>query len=193
MKSPIDIIIIGASLGGFDAVSQVVEPLPLELPAAVVIVQHRGTDQDSRLAELLSGRCGREVVEPSHGDRIEAGHTYLAPSDYHLLIERDSFALSTEGRVTFARPSVDVTLDSAANSYGKRAAAVILTGASNDGADGARAIARAGGPVLIQQPLGAASPIAPEAAQRAVPTASAWPLNTLGEQLAMLCGMGPCT
>lgn len=191
MNSQVDIIVIGGSLGAFDAIPELIRPLPLELPAAIIVVLHRTADPTSRLDHLLSDKCGRSVTEPSSGDAIALGSCYLAPSNYHLLIEPGAFALSTEGPVMYSRPSIDVALESAALSYEKRCAAVILTGATPDGAEGARVVTTQGGRVLIQDPTTAHSPAAPQAAVHAVPSAFVGSLAALTAELSVICGGRP--
>lgn len=160
----IELIVIGTSLGGLEALSLILAALPEQLGAAVAICQHRASDNDSRLSELLASRSRLPLTEPDDKDSIEPGRAYLAPPDYHLLVEPGRFALSTEGRALWARPSIDVLFDSAAHAYRERAACVVLTGASDDGAAGAAAIRRRGGLVIVQDPARATSPVAPAAA-----------------------------
>ena len=102
---------------------------------------------------------------------LEDGHIYVAPPDYHTLIEPGHFALSTEAPVRFSRPSIDVTFTSAADAYGHRAVGVVLTGANADGAEGLRRISDRGGLAIVQDPATAESPMMPAAAQKAVPRA----------------------
>jgi two-component system chemotaxis response regulator CheB len=158
------IVVIGASLGGFDAVRTLFRGLPSDFPLPVILVQHRMSDPDGLLVELLCEQSALPICEPEDKDPIVPGRVYLAPSDYHLLVERGFFALSTDDPVCHARPSIDVLFESAADSYGASSIAVVLTGSNRDGAQGARSVKRAGGKVLVQDPKTAMSPVAPEAA-----------------------------
>jgi two-component system chemotaxis response regulator CheB len=160
----IELVVIGASLGGLDALQLLLSGFPPGLPAAVAIVQHRLAGLESRLVVLLRKHSVLPVSEPEDKEPIRAGHVYLAPADYHLLVEPGMFALSTEGPVNFARPSVDALFESAADGYGERLLGVVLTGSNEDGAAGADAIKRRGGVVLVQDPDDAFSPISPRAA-----------------------------
>jgi two-component system chemotaxis response regulator CheB len=113
---------------------------------------------------LLGSHSGHKVVEPGDKDPIEPGHVYVAPADYHLLVDQEGFALSTEGAVHYSRPSIDVLFDSAADVYAERLAAVILTGANDDGAYGMQRVRRRGGLTIAQDPETAARPDMPRAA-----------------------------
>ena len=139
------------------------EGLPADFGATLVLIQHRMADAESHLVDLLGHHSILPVSEPDDKEPIEPGHVYLAPSNYHLIVERGFFSLSTDPPVWFARPSIDVTFESVADSYGPAAIAVMLTGSNEDGAAGARAVKLAGGRVLIQDPATAESPIAPRA------------------------------
>jgi two-component system chemotaxis response regulator CheB len=127
-------------------------------------VQHRGKGSESGLCEFLSQWSSVPVAEPEDKEPLRRGYAYLAPRDYHLLIENRSFALSTDPPVGFARPSIDLLFESAANEYQEQAIGVILTGANRDGARGLAAIQSRGGLALVEQPISAACPEMPEAA-----------------------------
>jgi two-component system chemotaxis response regulator CheB len=113
---------------------------------------------------MLGSNSGHDVVEPVDKDPIERGHVYVAPADYHLIVDPDGFALSTEGAVHYSRPSIDVLFDTAADVYSDRLAAVILTGANDDGAYGMQRVRRRGGLTIAQDPETAARPDMPRAA-----------------------------
>lgn len=164
------IVAIGASLGGLTACREVLWRLPRTLPAAVVIAQHRQPESEPILAGLLTVAGGLFVLEPDDKTPIHPGHVYVAPGNYHMLVEQGGFhvALSTDPPVRHARPSIDVLFESVASSVGSRAIGVVLTGASDDGARGAHAIKRAGGRVIVQTPETAESPVAPSAALKHV-------------------------
>ena len=110
--------------------------LPEDFPLPIVIVQHRGKDSEIGLCEFLSRSSALPVTEPEDKEPVLPAHAYLAPRDYHLMIEAGSFALTTESPVVFARPSIDVLFKSAADEYNERTIGVILTGANRDGAHG---------------------------------------------------------
>jgi two-component system chemotaxis response regulator CheB len=182
-----ELIAIGASLGGFSAVRTVLEALPTDLGCSVVIVQHRAADPDSRLVELLARHSAMPVIEPEDKAPIEPNHVYLAPSDYHLQVERGTFSLSVDPPQLFARPSIDVLFESVADAYGPVAVAVILTGSNEDGAAGAVAIKRAGGKVIVQDPKTAESGVAPRAVLARVVADMVVPLESIAAELAKCC------
>lgn len=159
-----EIIVVGASLGGLNALGALLPRLPCDFPLPIVIAQHRARDADDALARLLAGACPLRVVEPQDKQAIAPGTVYLAPADYHLLVERGVLALSTEAPVQFSRPSIDVLFCSAADAYGPAVVGVVLTGSNPDGAAGAVHIRRKGGFVIAQDPAEAEAPAMPAAA-----------------------------
>lgn len=178
-----EIVVIGTSWGGLSALSAVVAGLPATFALPIVVVQHRSPDAPGLLAELLQARTGLNVVEAEDKRSISPGHVYIAPPNYHLLIERGFFSLTTDAPVRYSRPSIDVTFVSAADEYGRATIGVVLTGANTDGALGLRRIADRGGYTLVQDPATAESPIMPQAALHAVPTARPVPLDQLARHL----------
>lgn len=183
---------MGCSWGGMRALEVVLEALPANLPAAVVIAQHRSPESPRNgLAGILSSASKLPVAEVEDKDPIEAGHVYIAPTDYHLLVEPGYFSLSTEGVVQFARPSVDVLLESAADSYGERLIAVILTGANEDGSAGCIRVKGSGGVVLAQHPDSSAKPTMPRAAIATGAVDRVLALADIGPHIARLCGRLP--
>jgi two-component system chemotaxis response regulator CheB len=178
-----DLIVIGASWGGLAAIEQLVRALPGAFDTPVAIAQHRAVDSGSgALPAMLTARSGHRVQEPGDKDPIQRGCIYVAPSDYHLLVEPDGFALSTDEAVKHSRPSIDVLFDSAADTYGERLVAVILTGANDDGSYGMMRVRRRGGLTIAQDPEGAERPEMPAAAiatgavQRVLPLEEIAPL-----------------
>jgi two-component system chemotaxis response regulator CheB len=189
--TPPRIIVIGTSLGGLNALTQLLKRLPESLPVPVAIVQHRGVGDEGALAELLNQDSRLKVLDAEDKMAAAPGHVYLAPPDYHLLVERDgTLALSTDPPVRSARPSIDVLFESAAQAYGPGAIAVVLTGASADGADGLRCIKERGGLAVVQEPASAECAIMPAAALAAAPVASVLPLTTIPDYLTALVDGG---
>ncbi len=147
------IAVVGASWGGFQAVGDLLAALDERCTLAVAVAQHRSADaRADAYVRAIQTRSRLPVSEAGDKDPIEPGRVYVAPADYHLLVDEGSFALTLEGPVRFARPSIDVLFESAAESYGDRAVAVVLTGANDDGCRGALAIKEAGGRVYAQDP-----------------------------------------
>lgn len=155
---------IGASLGGTNALQVLLPALPREFPDAIVLVFHHATDTDGILLRFLRTICRLPVEEVQDKALIRPGCFYYAPADYHLLVEGGHFALSTEAAVSYARPSIDVFFESAADTYGKNAVGILLTGAGHDGAAGLAAIKRQGGLTIIQAPETAECKSMPNAA-----------------------------
>ena len=177
------IVAIGCSWGGLEALSAVLEGLPDELPVAVVIVQHR-LHRPSELAGLLAKHTSWPVCEADDKEGISPHRVYLAPPGYHLLVDGDRFALSTEAPVRNSRPSVDVLFESVAATYGPRVIGVVLTGANDDGALGLGEVVTAGGVAVVQDPATAERPTMPRAALATGIEATVVPLADLGATLA---------
>jgi two-component system chemotaxis response regulator CheB len=186
-----DLVVVGTSWGGLAALRTLVGALPASFRMAVTLVQHRHKDSDHVLRALLQEHSPLIVCEVEDKMPLEEGHIYVAPPDYHTLIEPGHFALSTEAPVRFSRPSIDVTFNSAADAYGHRVVGVVLTGANTDGASGLLRISELGGLAIIQDPKTAESPTMPAAAQHTVPRARVMPLPRIGEYLAMLPSGNP--
>jgi two-component system chemotaxis response regulator CheB len=162
-----ELIVIGASWGGLQALETLLGGLPEGFRTPIAIAQHRAVDSGSGvLSEMIGRHVGRvdDVCEAGDKDPIEPGRVYLAPPDYHLLVEADGFALSTEAAVQYSRPSIDVLFESAADVYADRLIAVVLTGANEDGADGIRRVRRRRGMTIAQDPRTAERATMPAAA-----------------------------
>jgi two-component system chemotaxis response regulator CheB len=166
----IDLVAVGCSWGGLSAAERLLAALSPDLPSALVLVQHRA-EGHSPLAALLARHTPRLVREVSDRDRIDPGVVYVAPPGYHLLVDDERFWLTTDGPVQHSRPSIDVLFESAAEAFGERLAAVVLTGANDDGARGLRRVAELGGLALVQDPALAERRTMPAAALEAVPDA----------------------
>jgi two-component system chemotaxis response regulator CheB len=184
------IVVVGASWGGLHALSVLVGGLPKTFAVPLVLVQHRSKDAHSLLGELLQDHTPLTVVEVEDKQPIAPGHVYLAPADYHLLVEGSYFSLTVDDAVRFSRPSIDVTFASAADSCGPRAVGIVLTGANEDGAAGLRRIVDRGGRAVVQDPATAEVKTMPAAALRAVPEAEVVPLDRIASRLGALL-IGP--
>lgn len=178
-----ELIVVGASLGGFHALEQVLGGLPPGFPLPIVVVQHRSSDSDELLAVLLKRKSHLPVIEADDKQSIMPGHVYLAPANYHLLVEERHLALSTQPPVEFARPSIDVLFESAADAFRERVVAVLLTGSNRDGAQGMARIKDCGGLTLVQDPASAESVRMPEAAIAASEIDRVLPLSEIADFL----------
>jgi two-component system chemotaxis response regulator CheB len=183
-----EIVAIGTSLGGLHALSTLLDTIPGRLPVPVVVVQHRAPDGDGRgLGVLLQAHTAMPVQDAEDKMELAAGAVYLAPSDYHLLIEaRGLVALSTDAPVRAARPSIDVLFETAAEAYGRGTLGILLTGASADGADGVAAIKARGGRVIVQDPASAESATMPAAAIAGTAVDYVLPLEEIGHYIMSL-------
>lgn len=150
-----DIIVIGASWGGVDALIRIASLLPHDLPASLFIVLHVAADSPSVLPHLLERAGPLPARHPADGDPIRPAEIYVAPPDCHLLLERGVMRLSGAARENRCRPAVDPLFRSAANAYGERVAGVILTGAQDDGTAGMLRIKARGGVTIVQDPTDA--------------------------------------
>ena len=177
-------VVIGASAGAVEALLKILPGLPGDYPLPLLIVVHLPPDRDSTLAALLNARCRITVKEAEDKEPIRPGTAYLAPPDYHLLVEPEFLlSLSNEEPVHYSRPSIDVLFQSAADAYGGALAGVILTGANSDGARGLRAVREAGGAAFVQAPEEADADAMPRAALAACADAVALPLERITEAL----------
>jgi two-component system, chemotaxis family, protein-glutamate methylesterase/glutaminase len=180
-------IVIGASAGAVEALSRILPALPAGFALPVLLVVHIPSDRENLLIELFRPQCRVAVKEAEDKEHIRPGTVYVAPPDYHLLVERDGrLSLSSEEPVLFSRPSIDLLFESAADAYGSGLAGVILTGASRDGANGLRAVCEAGGVALVQDPASAQSPVMPRAALEACPDARVCTLEQVASFLTEL-------
>ncbi len=177
-------IVIGASAGAIEALSVLLPVVPRAARVPVVVVVHLTPNRQSLLPELFTPRCAARVREPEDKEAVSAGTIWFAPSNYHLLVERErTFSLSVDEPVRYSRPSIDVLFESAAEAYGSKLCAVVLTGANDDGASGARAVRDAGGVVVVQDPAHADSKEMPQAAIVAAKPQLVAPLVEIAEFL----------
>ncbi|CAK8717960.1 CheB methylesterase [Candidatus Electronema halotolerans] len=162
-------VVLGCSAGGMDAAAALLGQLGPKFRLPLIIVQHRQAGHDEALAHFYSSHTHLAVTEAGEKEKIQKNHLYLAPPDYHLLIEQDeTFSLSVEEKVNYCRPSIDVLFESAADVYGFGLAGIILSGANRDGAQGLKRIKEQGGLALVQTPETAQFAEMPHSALRAV-------------------------
>jgi two-component system, chemotaxis family, protein-glutamate methylesterase/glutaminase len=162
--SSFDVVVIGASLGGLNALQVILGGLPADFRLPIVVVQHRHRESSAMLATILQECCPLPVIEIGDKEPLRPGHVYLGPPDYHVLIEGDHLALSIDEPVLYARPSIDVLFESAASCCGQHMIGVLLTGASRDGAHGLAQIKAYGGISIAQDPATAECAVMPAAA-----------------------------
>lgn len=182
-------VVIGTSSGGLDALKTVLSFLSAPFAFAVIIVQHTHPHSDDFLARHLHDECQVPVQQAEEKESIAPGVVYTAPANYHLLIEADqTFSLSITERVNYARPSIDVLFETAADVYGAKLIGVILTGANNDGSQGLRIIKECGGLTIVQDPATAEADLMPKAAIEATAVDYVLSLQEIGMLLNTIGG-----
>lgn len=180
-------VVIGASAGGVNALMQVLPALPRGYRLPIVVVLHVRSGRQNQLVDVFQQRVMVPVREAGDKEDIIPGTLYFAPAGYHLLLENDrSFSLSCDAPLHFARPAIDITMETAADAYGARLVGMLLTGANEDGAEGMAAIGRAGGMTVVQDPEEANVGVMPLEAIRVRPPDLVLPLEQIKRLLLML-------
>lgn len=181
-------IVVGCSAGGLQALSVMLAGLDPDLPASVVVVCHTGAEDIALLCELLARHSRLPVEEAGERQPPRAGTVHLAPAGYHLLVERSArFALSVDPKICYCRPAIDVLFQSAADCWRDRLAAVVLTGANEDGAAGLKAVRARSGIGIVQLPAEAEVATMPEAALRVAGADHILPLAQIAPLINRLC------
>lgn len=179
-------IVIGASAGGVQALSQILTTLPPGFPSPVIVVVHVPPRKDNALVELFARKCLLEVKEAEDKEPLRAGTVYFAPPDYHLLVETENaLALSSDEAINHSRPAIDVLFETAADAFGPAVTGIILTGANSDGARGLKAVGDAGGIAIVQAPETAEMAAMPTAALKAFPSAMTMTLDEIATYLTL--------
>ena len=193
MTARYELIVMGCSLGGMTALQKILCALPEDFDTPIAIAQHRHKQSNDNLPQFFRRSCKLRVADVNDKQRIDRKTVYFAPADYHLLVENGAFDLSVDEAVRYSRPSIDVLFESAADAYAKRLIGVILTGANNDGASGAKRIKQRGGVVVVQDPKTAEAPAMPEAAIAATPVDRILPLEDIAPFLVERCQLAAYT
>ncbi len=184
---PYEIILIGASMGGIDAAIQILKPLSSSFPIPILLILHRYKSPHSGLVSIFQRELILQVREIEEKDQIQQGMVYIAPADYHVLIELDkSFSLDDSEPVNFSRPSIDISFESAAEVFGKKTIGIVLTGNNADGSSGLQKISRKGGLTIVQNPEEAEATIMPSAALKKVSSAKALKLKEISILLQLI-------
>jgi two-component system chemotaxis response regulator CheB len=173
------LILVGASWGGMESLPTLLRGLPAEHEIAVAVAQHRHVSSGRELQRALQRHSPLQVTDVEDKESIEPGRVYLAPADYHLLVEPGRFALSTEAAVNYSRPSIDVLFESAADAYRERAIGIILTGTGRDGVAGLTRIKERGGTAIVEDPVSAVRGELPGAAAAVVAADAVLPLEEI--------------
>ncbi|WCM48810.1 chemotaxis protein CheB [Pseudomonas sp. WJP1] len=183
----IEAIVIGASAGGVEALLNILGPLRVGFGLPIIVVLHLPAERRSHLAEVFARRVSLPVLEAMDKTPVQAGTLYFATPGYHLSVEQDrSFSLSLEDRVHHSRPAIDYLFESAADAYGPNLAAVLLTGANQDGAKGMSQVKRRGGLTIVQDPDEAQVATMPQAALDILQPDHILPIRGIGRLLVEL-------
>jgi len=159
------VFVIGGSAGSFDALLYILPRLQPLHGGAIVIVLHRKNAYDTALADVFAYRTGIRVKEVEEKDPLLPGFIYIAPADYHLLIEKDyTFSLDVSEKINYSRPSIDVCFETAAEVLGQKGVGILLSGSNVDGRHGLQVIRKFGGTTVVQDPQTADSPYMPQQA-----------------------------
>ena len=184
-----EVIAVGTSWGGLDALGRLLEGMHEAVHQPIVVAQHRSAAAgNGMLEQLLQHHTRRIVSDPDDKTPLVRDHVYIAPPDYHVLVEAGHLALSIDAPVQYARPSIDVLFESVADAYGTRAVGIILTGANADGAAGLARIKRRGGVAVVQDPATSERRTMPDAAIAATVADAVLPLEEIPSFLYGLCG-----
>lgn len=180
-------IVIGVSSGGMEAMKIIFSTLPADFETPIVIVQHISPRSDSQWISILDKSCKLQLKEADEKEKIQKGYIYIAPPNYHLLIEKDqTFSLTIGERVNYARPAIDVLFETAAAAFRGSLIGIVLTGANHDGAAGLKAIKECGGLCMVQDPKTAVSAYMPETAIATVKPDYILPISGILELLISL-------
>ena len=183
------VVAFAASAGGINALMALLEGLPPDFPAAVVIVQHLDPRHKSLMADIMQRHCALKVKQADEGDLIAAGNVYIAPPNRHVLVTPGkTLTLSDSELVHFVRPSADLLFESVATSFKERGIAVVLTGTGFDGAMGVTAVKKMGGMVIAQDKATAEFPGMPSAAIATGDVDFELPLGEIADALVKLMG-----
>src|SRR5439155_14810652 len=181
-----DIVVVGASAGGVEALATLVSTLPPKLPAAIFVVLHISAHSPSFVSDILSRSGLLEAVQASDGMEIKHGRIYVAPPDHHMLVERGNVRVVRGPKENRHRPAVDPLFRSAAEAYGPRVVGVVLTGGLDDGTAGLLAVKRRGGIAVVQDPEEALYSSMPLSALTHVEVDYRLPLSGIGPLLVRL-------
>lgn len=180
-------VAVGVSAGGLAALGCILSELERDLPLAILIVQHMRPDSDGFFCRHLDSLCRMRVKEAEDKETIQPATVYIAPPDYHLLVEADrTLTLSADERINYSRPSIDVLFETAAEAYQKKLVGLVLTGANADGSQGLARIKQLGGLAVVQSPASAECDIMPRAAITSVAVDHIVPLEKIGQFLNSL-------
>lgn len=180
-------IVIGVSSGGMNAMKVIFSLLPKDFCIPIVIVQHVSPRSDNQWIQLLNVKSNVALKEADEKESIEQGNVYIAPANYHLMIEKNkTFSLTIDERVNYARPSIDVLFESAAEAFTNKLIGIVLTGSNNDGTKGMQKIKQYGGLTIVQDPKDAESAYMPSSVMSSIKVDHILPLNEIVDLLVKI-------
>ena len=187
MEQAVNLIVMGGSWGGLQASMAILKGLPADYPIPIILVLHRLKNFESDLQGVFRSKVSIPVQEIEEKEKLKGGCVYLAPSNYHVLIEKDqTFSLDVSEYENYSRPSIDVTFNSASEVFGTGTAGILLSGASKDGSRGLKNIAVKGGTAIVQDPLEAEVNIMPLSAINIIPNCHIFTLQRIHKYLISL-------
>lgn len=158
-------IVIGASAGGIYALKSIFSGLKKNFSIPIIVVQHLSVRSEGFIAHFLNQLSTLDVKEATGGEKILKGKCFIAPANFHMLVEEDkTISLNVEEKVNYARPSIDVLFETAAIAYQSNLVGILLTGANSDGAQGMALIKKMGGLTIVQNPKTSEIPVMPQSA-----------------------------
>lgn len=185
-------VVIGTSAGGLRALKCIIEALPSEFELPILIVQHLSPQSGGFLPNYLGQYTHQKIKEAEPNEPILNGHVYIAPANYHLLVEKDKkLSLTVDEKVNFSRPSIDLLFESAAEAFLDQLLGILLTGANNDGAKGITRVHQLGGTTIAQHPESAEVKTMPQSAIETGDIDWVLHLNEISIFLSMLAGKKP--
>ncbi len=183
------LVVIGGSSGSLEVIMTIMSGLTPDFPVPILVVLHRGPSTDSLLHEVLALRTRLVIAEVEEKEHMLPGRAYFAPADYHVLLEDDgTFSLDYSEKVHFSRPSIDVSMISAAESFGSGCIAILLSGANQDGVQGLITVQAAGGYCIVQDPADASVDYMPRQATKRMKPDAVLPGKHIAAMLTDLCG-----
>ena len=178
---------MGLSSGGMEAMKSIFSALPASFRIPIIVVQHMSPNSDSQWISAVKKNFSLEFKEADEKEEILEGHIYIAPPNYHLLIEKDhTFSLSVDEKVSYARPSIDVLFETAAMAYNRSLVGIVMTGSNHDGSAGLKAIKDCGGLCVVEDPATAASSFMPNSAMKAAAPQYVLPIKKIIDLLIEL-------
>jgi two-component system, chemotaxis family, protein-glutamate methylesterase/glutaminase len=187
MGKSVEVVVMGGSWGGMQASLAILKDLPANFSIPIILILHRLRNYDGNLQQIYRNHLVLDALEVEEKEMVKGGYVYLAPANYHVLIEKDkTFSLDVSELVNYSRPSIDVTFMSVADAFEGNVAGILLSGANKDGSAGLKYIVEAGGVAIVQSPAEAEVDIMPNAAISLIPDCTVLSLEQIKDFLLSL-------